>query len=79
MKSASLLLLLLSLFGAPTIGNADEPVAEGALNRLLAPGPLMKGHQELESSDCLKCHEVGKGDSGRKMFSGAATRQLQHR
>ena len=42
---------------------ADEQKSEGVLNRLLAPGPLMEGHQELESSDCLKCHEVGKGIS----------------
>lgn len=35
--------------------------SEGLLNKLLAPGPLMEGHKKLEGSDCLKCHEAGKG------------------
>lgn len=34
---------------------------EGLLNKLLAPGPLIKGHAELEKKDCLKCHDAGKG------------------
>jgi hypothetical protein len=34
---------------------------EGVLNRLLAPGPLIGGHKDLEGSDCLKCHDAGKG------------------
>lgn len=34
---------------------------EGILNKLLAPGPLIKGHKELEDKDCLKCHDAGKG------------------
>ena len=34
---------------------------EGLLNKLLAPGPLMQGHANLEAKDCLKCHNVGKG------------------
>jgi hypothetical protein len=34
---------------------------EGILNKLLAPGPLMKGHEDLEASDCLKCHGIGEG------------------
>ncbi len=37
--------------------------SEGILNKLLAPGPLMKGHAEFEKKDCLKCHEAGKGVS----------------
>ncbi len=34
---------------------------EGMLNKLLAPGPLIRGHQDLEGTDCLKCHSTGKG------------------
>jgi hypothetical protein len=34
---------------------------EGILNRLLAPGPLILGHKDLEGTDCLKCHDAGKG------------------
>lgn len=34
---------------------------EGLLNKLLAPGPLVKGHAELEKKDCLKCHAAGEG------------------
>ena len=40
------------------LGNAAD---EGILNRLLAPGPLIIGHKDLEGSDCLKCHDAGKG------------------
>lgn len=35
--------------------------SEGLLNKLLAPGPLITGHKDLEKSDCLKCHDAGKG------------------
>lgn len=35
--------------------------SEGLLNKLLAPGPLIHGHKDLEKKDCLKCHEGGKG------------------
>lgn len=34
---------------------------EGVLNKLLAPGPLIEGHADLEHKDCLKCHDAGKG------------------
>ncbi len=35
---------------------------EGLMNRLFAPGPLTRGHDQLEGpSDCKKCHESGKG------------------
>ncbi len=34
---------------------------EGLLNKLLAPGPLIEGHKDLEGTDCLKCHASGKG------------------
>lgn len=39
---------------------------EGLLNKLLAPGPLVKGHAELEKKDCLKCHDAGQGVSESK-------------
>jgi hypothetical protein len=35
--------------------------SEGLLNKLLAPGPLISAHKDLEGSDCLKCHDAGKG------------------
>lgn len=35
--------------------------SEGILNKLLAPGPLIEGHKDLEGKDCLKCHDAGKG------------------
>ncbi len=38
---------------------ADE--GEGIMNRMFAPGPLIEGHKDLEGSDCLKCHDAGKG------------------
>lgn len=44
-----------------TIGSLSLGQSEGILNQLLAPGPLIKGHAELEGSDCLKCHDAGKG------------------
>jgi hypothetical protein len=34
---------------------------EGLLNQLLAPGPLIIGHKNLEGTRCLDCHGVGKG------------------
>lgn len=34
---------------------------EGVLNSLLAPGPLIGGHKDLEGSACFKCHDAGKG------------------
>lgn len=54
--SLSLLLIVGVLFGERSYSET-----EGVLNRLLAPGPLMGDHKNLEGSDCLKCHEAGKG------------------
>lgn len=51
---------LLLLFGSP-IGLAKSAVEEGLFNKLLAPGPLLEGHKDLEHGDCLKCHEATKG------------------
>ncbi len=51
--------LLLLLFTLPfMVAKAER---EGLLNQLLAPGPLILGHKELEESRCLDCHDVGKG------------------
>ena len=38
-----------------------EDVKQGLLNKLLAPGPVIVGHKELEKVDCLSCHDAGKG------------------
>ena len=38
-----------------------EDVKQGILNKLLAPGPLIEGHKNLEKVDCLSCHDAGKG------------------
>lgn len=34
---------------------------QGLLNKLLAPGPLIEGHSNLEKSECLSCHDTGNG------------------
>ncbi len=45
--------------------SADEP-SQGLLNKLLAPGPLIEGHKNLEQIGCLSCHSVGQGISDSK-------------
>ncbi|RZA22538.1 MAG: hypothetical protein EOP10_15175 [Proteobacteria bacterium] len=57
-------LLLLLAFLPSLYAQGDESKSEkfeGLLNKLLAPGPLVLGHENLEHKDCLKCHEVGGG------------------
>lgn len=49
--------ILVFLFSLASMALAQE----GVLNKLLAPGPLIKGHAHLEKKDCLKCHDAGKG------------------
>lgn len=51
------------MFSQPgwTQQQSDSKKFEGLLNKLLAPGPLMKGHEHLEHKDCLKCHEPAGG------------------
>jgi hypothetical protein len=34
---------------------------EGLMSRLFSPGPMIQGHQKLEGTQCLKCHEAGAG------------------
>jgi hypothetical protein len=57
-----ILYILFSLFVFFNINllQADS-IKQGLLNKLLAPGPLMEGHQNLEKVDCLSCHDAGKG------------------
>lgn len=47
---------------APTTPRRVKPSehGQGVLNALLSPGPLIRGHQNLEN-DCLKCHTPAKG------------------
>lgn len=59
-----LFFLIFTLCSSNIIGDEVEP--EGILNKLLAPGPLILGHKDLEKTDCLKCHDVGKGISDAK-------------
>jgi hypothetical protein len=60
-------LIKLFIFIALTIGfSFSMAETEGLLNKLLAPGPLMQGHKDLEGNDCLKCHDAGKGISSTK-------------
>ncbi len=62
MKLLIHLFILLSL-GISSSVHSEEKESEGLLNRLLAPGPLMSGHKNLEGNDCLKCHDAGQGIS----------------
>lgn len=59
--SRTLAVLALAFLAIVPRAVSDESQGEGMLNRLLAPGPLMKGHAKLEAKDCLQCHEMGKG------------------
>lgn len=58
---AILVLLLSTVASAQNNDDAAKIRFEGLLNKLLAPGPLMLGHDNLEHKDCLKCHEAGGG------------------
>jgi hypothetical protein len=55
MKNFLISLLMLAVFTLPS------QAGEGLLNKMLSPGPLMLGHQDLGQTDCLKCHELNKG------------------
>jgi hypothetical protein len=59
----TLLTIILSIFILPISAEAQDKKAnfEGLLNQLLAPGPLIVGHEKLEHKDCLKCHEPAGG------------------
>ncbi len=67
MKVLKLFLVFVMSFLALTLtAPTTWAESEGLLNKLLAPGPLMLGHKDLEGKDCLKCHEAGKGISDSK-------------
>ena len=53
-----ILLVLTVLQSSLAFGDSAK---QGLLNKLLSPGALIVGHQELEHIDCLKCHDTGKG------------------
>ncbi|MFW7378681.1 MAG: hypothetical protein ACOH5I_07740 [Oligoflexus sp.] len=60
-RSSLTCLFILLIIGIAGHASAQGRDFEGLLNRLLAPGPLMKGHESLEHKDCLKCHEPAGG------------------
>ncbi|MEQ1876128.1 MAG: cytochrome c3 family protein, partial [Bdellovibrionia bacterium] len=57
--------LMMLLFVAYA-GHLAAQESEGILNRLLAPGPLIEGHEDLEQTRCLECHDAGRGLSDTK-------------
>ncbi len=72
MRRLSIFLILLAAIstqlaqGQSKKKNLTKEEKQGLLNKLLAPGPLMIGHQNLEHKDCLKCHVAGAGLSDQK-------------
>ena len=59
---ATLFFIAMCLFASQFCKADDKSEKfEGLLNRLLAPGPLILGHEDLEHTGCLKCHETGSG------------------
>lgn len=59
---ATFLIFLGLLHGSFAFAQGGNPEKfEGLLNKLLAPGPLVLGHENLEHKDCLQCHEAGGG------------------
>ncbi len=53
-------ILFLSIYFLLALAHAEE-IKQGLLNKLLAPGPLIEGHKNLEKVECLSCHNAGKG------------------
>ncbi|SMF36384.1 cytochrome c3 family protein [Pseudobacteriovorax antillogorgiicola] len=52
---------LLTMMASSSLAQSDSKKFEGLMNKLLAPGPLMIGHEKLEHTDCLTCHDPGGG------------------
>ncbi len=46
---------------ATKAADSERPKGEGLFNKLLAPGPLISGHEKLEGSGCLECHSPRAG------------------
>lgn len=68
------LALVLTLFTTQVVsqqktGSNGGSAIEGITNKLLAPGPLMIGHQDLEHKDCLSCHEANSGVPDKKCLT----------
>lgn len=68
-----MLLLIALLLAAPVVVAPSALAQEGVVNKLLAPGPLMDGHKNLEHGDCLKCHDAGSGVPDSKCLSCHST------
>ena len=60
MKRFGFLLILVAAVFAPHLLQAKDS-GEGVVNKLLAPGPLIVGHENLEHGECLQCHDAGNG------------------
>ncbi len=58
-RRLNILAALLLYWSWATLSVAQS--GEGVFNKLLAPGPLIEGHKNLEHGDCLKCHDAGAG------------------
>lgn len=58
-----------TVHGTAFAQGGDKAKFEGLLNKLLAPGPLILGHDNLEHKDCLKCHEAGGGVPNKNCLS----------
>lgn len=60
-RYSTLIVLLFSIISNLSYAQKNKKQFEGMLNKLLAPGPLMEGHKQLEHTDCLDCHDPGGG------------------
>lgn len=61
MQKCLLIIIFIVFLPALAFGQEPKQKFEGLLNQLLAPGPLILGHEKLEHTDCLKCHEAAGG------------------
>ncbi len=61
MRKLGFILSLLLLWTLSAAAEEPKPKFEGLLNQLLAPGPLIIGHDKLEHKDCLDCHQPAGG------------------
>jgi hypothetical protein len=55
------IIIFIFLWASPASSQEPKQKIEGLLNQLLAPGPLIIGHDKLEHKDCLECHEPAGG------------------